>query len=89
MINILFTLHYFILVYKGVTHKQDHLLVSVFSCMHVGIAFTILIIFIIYRVRVMVFNVTFNNISVLAWRSVLWVEETGVPEENHRHVASH
>jgi hypothetical protein len=31
------------------------------------------------RVRVMVFNATFNNISVISWRSVLVVEETGVP----------
>ena len=36
------------------------------------------------RVRVMVFNATFNNISVIVWRSVLLVEETGLPEENHR-----
>jgi len=28
------------------------------------------------KVRVMVFNVTFNNISVVSWRSVLLVEET-------------
>ena len=38
---------------------------------------------------VMVFNATFNNISVILWRSVLLVEETGVLEENHRPVASH
>jgi hypothetical protein len=30
-----------------------------------------------------VFNVVFNNISVILW-SVLLVEETGVPEANHR-----
>ena len=29
----------------------------------------------------MVFNATFNNISVMSWRSVLLVEETGVPEK--------
>jgi hypothetical protein len=29
----------------------------------------------------MVFNATFNNISVISWRSVLMVEETGVPEK--------
>ena len=29
----------------------------------------------------MVFNATFNNISVISWRSVLLVEETGVPGE--------
>jgi hypothetical protein len=41
-------------------------------------------------VIVMVFNATFNNISVnILWRSVLLVEETGVPEENHRPAASH
>ena len=36
----------------------------------------------------MVFNATFNNISVIPWRSVLLVEETGVPGENHQPVAS-
>ena len=41
------------------------------------------------RVRVVVFNATFNNISVISWRSVLLVEETRVPEENHRPVTSH
>jgi hypothetical protein len=35
---------------------------------------------------VMVFNTTFSNISVISWRSVLLVEETG---ENHQPVASH
>ena len=37
----------------------------------------------------MVFNATFNNISVISWRSVLLMEETGVPEENYRPAASH
>ena len=37
----------------------------------------------------MAFNVTFNNISVISLRSVLLVEETGVPGENHRPVAVH
>jgi len=36
----------------------------------------------------MVFNATFNNISPISWRSVLLVEETGGPGENHRPVAS-
>jgi hypothetical protein len=31
----------------------------------------------------MVFNATFNNISVISWTSVLLVEETRVPGENH------
>jgi hypothetical protein len=29
-----------------------------------------------------VFNATLNNTSVISWRSVLLVEETGEPEEN-------
>ena len=33
--------------------------------------------------KVMVFNTTFNNISVILWQSVLLVEETGVPIEDH------
>ena len=37
----------------------------------------------------MVFNTTFNNISVKPWWSVLLVEEIGIPGENHQHVASH
>jgi len=40
-------------------------------------------------VCLMMFNVTFNNISVISWWSVLLVEETGGPRENHRPVASH
>jgi hypothetical protein len=38
---------------------------------------------------IMVFNATFNNISVISWWSVLLVEETGIPRENHRPVAKH
>ena len=37
----------------------------------------------------MVFNTTFNNISVISWRSDLLVEETRVPGENHRPAACH
>ena len=35
------------------------------------------------------FNATFNNISVILWWSVLLVEKTGVPRENHIPAASH
>jgi hypothetical protein len=34
----------------------------------------------------MVLNDTFNNISAISWQSVLLVEVTGVPGENHRPV---
>jgi hypothetical protein len=37
----------------------------------------------------MVFNATFNNISVISYRLVLLVEETGVSIENHRPAVSH
>jgi len=37
----------------------------------------------------MVFNTIFNNISVISWRSVLLVWETGIPWENHWPAASH
>jgi hypothetical protein len=40
-------------------------------------------------VMFMVFNITFNNIPVISWQSVLLVEETGVPVENHDPAASH
>ena len=42
-----------------------------------------------FRVRFMMLNATFNNISVLLWQSVLLVEESEVPGENHRPAASH
>ena len=34
----------------------------------------------------MMFNTTFNNISVISWQSVLLVKEMG---ENHRPAVSH
>jgi hypothetical protein len=39
-------------------------------------------------VRAMVFNATFNSISVISWRSVL-LARTGVHGENHGPVVSH
>jgi len=37
----------------------------------------------------MLFNATFNNISVILWHSVLIVNETGISGENHWPAASH
>ena len=34
------------------------------------------------NVMIMVFHATFNNITVLSWRSVFLMEETGVSEES-------
>ena len=43
----------------------------------------------INRATVVVVNATFNNISVISWWSVLLVEATRVPGENHQPAASH
>ena len=45
--------------------------------------------FVFFVFFLVVFNATFNNISVISWRSVLLVEEPRGPEENHRPVANH
>jgi hypothetical protein len=37
----------------------------------------------------MVFNATFNNISVISWQTVLSMENTGEPGANHRTAANH
>jgi prepilin signal peptidase PulO-like enzyme (type II secretory pathway) len=42
----------------------------------------------VVMIMVMVFSAIFNNISVISWQSVLLVEETGVPGENHRPAAA-
>jgi hypothetical protein len=50
-----------------------------------GVPLTLTTLILFCFVCSLVFNATFNNISVISWRSVLLVEETG---ENHRPVAS-
>ena len=46
---------------------------------------SILTVTMIYSYRIMiqikVLNATFNNISAISWRSLLLMEETGVPEK--------
>jgi len=54
--------------------------------MHMQIGATMSI---VWKTRLMVFSTTFNNISVILWRSVFLVDETGGPRENHQPVASH
>ena len=39
--------------------------------------------------RDLVFKATFNNISVISWRSVLLAEQTGILGENQRPASSH
>ena len=38
---------------------------------------------------VMVLNATFNNTTIISWRSALLVEDIGEPGENHRPAESH
>jgi hypothetical protein len=45
-----------------------------------------MIYYLVFGSFAMVFNATFNNISVISWRSVLLMEETG---ENHQLAAGH
>ena len=40
------------------------------------------------RVRVMVFNMELNNVSVISWQSVSLVDETVVPGDNHGSLAN-
>jgi hypothetical protein len=56
---------------------------------HLNYALIIVLRTVDWLVWFMVFNTTFNNNSVVVWRSVLLVEETRVSGENHRPVASH
>ena len=42
-----------------------------------------------YKAFFIIINATFSNISVILRRSVLLMEETGGPVENHRPAASH
>ena len=41
------------------------------------------------RIRAMVFNATFSNISVISWQSALLMKETGLPKETHRPATSY
>ena len=71
---------------------REHLKINKKFLIHTGHAINIVIIVsdcVIFEGWVMVFNATFNNISVRSWRSVLLVEETRVPRESHRHVTNH
>ena len=63
-------------VYNGITYKR---ISDSFTKIHS----------LVLEVRVMVFNATFNNIPVISLPSVLLMEETRVPGENHQPVASH
>jgi len=54
--------------------------------LHINLVLNNLFIYFGWLVGFMVFNATFKNISVISWRSVLLMEETG---ENRQPAASH
>ena len=68
----------------------DHATVRSFYLMHSILSHESLwILMVWFGLGFMVFNVTFNNISAISWRSVLLMEETGGPGDKHQPVASH
>jgi hypothetical protein len=67
---------YFVFIYRSSIFLFEYLIDNSTKMLKVG-------------VRVMVFNATFNNISIILWQSVLLVEETRISGENHRSATSH
>ena len=67
--------------------------VSLFlSLFFVVVIYTSSVLLLLGRIRIMVFNATFNIISAVSWRSVLLVEETGenpLPAASHGQTLSH
>jgi len=78
-------------VYSFLNSVQNFLLLNGFTphLFHNAVYFVSMKILWYSSVRLRMFNATFNNISVISWRSVLFVEETEVPGENHRPASSH
>ena len=63
---------------------------NVVDFIHVFILLCVVVLCLTYGlVWFIVFNATFNNISVISWWSALLVEETGVSGEKHRLAPSH
>ena len=50
---------------------------------------TTMICYVVIKREVMMLHATFNDISAISLQSILLVEETAVPGENHRSAASH
>jgi hypothetical protein len=59
-------------------------LVIIYTVVHITCGLYLKLVWLM--VRFMVFNATFNNISVISWQSVLLTE---LARENHPHVESH
>ena len=72
------------LVYSFLNSVQNVLLLNGFTLhlFHNVVYFVSMKIVWYSSVRLRMLNATFNNISVTSWRSVLFVEETGVPSSH-------
>ena len=74
--------HFLFLVVVNLTHKAMPFYISIkwktlnYTVLH-------------YSVWVIFLNITFNNVWIVSWQSVLLVDEMRVHAENHRSAASH
>ena len=80
-----YVFYYHIIFIKACSYLKWYLNIrsQTFNAMHVMLFLGLL------WFRSMVFNATFNNVSVISLWSLLLVEETRGPGENHRPAASH
>ena len=67
-----------------VCHDGNDALQAKYFALQIFYFFSVYICVYLCEVWMIVFNATINNISVISWQSVLLVEETRVPGENHR-----
>ena len=72
-----------------VCHNIDIYIVNIDTHFLVIVCHTIDIYIVNIGLGTMVFNATFNDISVISRRSILLVEETRVPRENHPSATNH
>ena len=73
----------------SVFRNLDFSYISIFYDSHLVFVFQRNAYNIDFRFRFMVFNATFNTISVISWRSVLLAVESRVSGETHPPVAGH
>ena len=69
--------------------REGFSVLFVLFCFDIFVCFLLFLLVDVLFVCLMVFNVTFNNISAITWRSVLLVEETGGPRKNDGSAVSH
>jgi hypothetical protein len=63
--------------------SRDHIVVGFTTTYAIGANTLYIRTAILVILIVMVFNATFNNISIILWWSVLLIDETGIPREKN------